>query len=406
MGGADFILIINMTVSGLFAFAFFGIAVYAQGNAAARVFAMGFVFAMLYFLTELAMPSMPSPYLGYMLAFATYLMTLVCLVIGLARMYAAPVPWKMLGLLVFLSLVMIYAIYGIARSSWAGLFLYQTPYFLALALAVWVILRFSRRGAVDMMMAALFALSALHFLLKPVLANVSGGAGTDPNDYVNTAYALFAQSIGAGLSVAAGLLLLLSLMRELLSDMTIRSETDELSALLNRRGFALRAEAAIDKSKRSRQALSLVVCDIDYFKLINDNYGHALGDRVIAAFAAELRKTAVARGGFAARMGGEEFAVLLPGNTIQSASRCADGMRLACGTIKIPSHSGDIDFTASFGVAEMEFDDMFSDLYKRADGALYEAKKGGRNCVRAASPIISDENVVEFRPSGSARTRG
>ncbi|WP_449414843.1 hypothetical protein [Ochrobactrum teleogrylli] len=90
MGGADFILIINMTVSGLFAFAFFGIAVYAKGNAAARVFATGFVFAMLYFLSELAMPSMPSPRIGYMLAFATYLMTLACLVIGLARMYSSP----------------------------------------------------------------------------------------------------------------------------------------------------------------------------------------------------------------------------------------------------------------------------------------------------------------------------
>jgi len=71
MNGADFILLINMTVSGLFAFAFLGIAVYARDNAAAPVFAFGFIFAMLYFLTELAMPSIPNPRVGYMLAWSS-----------------------------------------------------------------------------------------------------------------------------------------------------------------------------------------------------------------------------------------------------------------------------------------------------------------------------------------------
>jgi len=72
MNGADFILLINMTVAGPFAFAFLGIAVCARDNAAAPVFAFGFIFAMLYFLTELAMPSIPNPRIGYMLAFASY----------------------------------------------------------------------------------------------------------------------------------------------------------------------------------------------------------------------------------------------------------------------------------------------------------------------------------------------
>ena len=406
MGGADFILLINMTVSGLFAFAFIGIAVYARDKSAAPVFAAGFVFAMLYFLIELAMHFFPGPRLGYMLGFTTYFITLVCLVAGLSRMYALPAPRKLLVILAIGSLLMVYAIYNIARSSMVGMVLYQIPYFLLLVLAVWVILRARLRGAIDVLMAVLFSVSAVHFLLKPVLAMFAGGPGPEPVDYVHTVYALFAQSIGAGLSVAGGLLLLMSLMRELLTDITIRSETDQLSALLNRRGFEFRAEAAIEKSRRLHQALSLVVCDIDHFKAINDNNGHALGDRVIAAFAAELRKAAIAKGGLAARMGGEEFAVLLPGNTIQSAWRFADRARLACADVQLPGLSGHIEFTASFGVAEMDFDDLFSDLYKRADGALYEAKKTGRNCVRTALPMLLDENVVELRPSGTARNRG
>jgi len=253
------------------------------------------------------------------------------------------------------------------------------------------------------MMAALFAVSAIHFLIKPVLATMVGGMGLDPDDYVRTDYALLVQSIGAALSVAGGLLLLLSLMGELISDVTLRSETDQLSGLLNRRGFEFRAEAAIEKSKRMRQALSLIVCDIDYFKSINDTHGHALGDRVIAAFADELRRSAVAKGGIAARMGGEEFAVLLPGHTIQSAWRFAERARLACGDITLPGVSGDVGFAVSFGVTEMEFDDFFSDVYKRADGALYEAKKNGRNCVRTVLPMMLDDNVVEFRGASSVR---
>ncbi len=172
MNGADFILLINMTVSGLFAFAFLGIAVYARDNAAAPVFAFGFIFAMLYFLTELAMPSIPNPRLGYMLAFSTYYLTLSCLVVGLARMYARPVPWIALGLLTIASLAAVYSIYDIARSQMIGMLLYQAPYFLVLLLAVWLILRVERNG-IDTLMAMLFGISAVHFLFKPVIAVLS-----------------------------------------------------------------------------------------------------------------------------------------------------------------------------------------------------------------------------------------
>ena len=415
MDGAEFILLINMTVSGLFAFTFFGIAAYARDNAAAPVFGLGFVFAMLYFLTELLIPSIPNQTFAYMLGFGMYFVTMSLLVVGLARMYSLPVPWLALGFLSFCSFFLIYGIYDIARSQMVGRILYQLPYFLILMLAVWVVMRsrtsdntrkrpFGRSwNTLDGIMAVLFAVSAIHFLIKPVLADMVGGVGLDPDDYVRTDYALLVQSIGAALSVAGGLLLLLSLMGELISDVTLRSETDQLSGLLNRRGFEFRAEAAIEKSKRMRQALSLVVCDIDYFKSINDTHGHALGDRVIAVFADELRRSAAAKGGITARMGGEEFAVLLPGHTIQSAWRFAERARLACADITLPGVSGDVGFAVSFGVTEMEFDDFFSDVYKRADGALYEAKKNGRNCVRTVLPMMLDDNVVEFRGANTGR---
>src|SRR5690606_21004019 len=215
--------------------------------------------------------------------------------------------------------------------------------------AVSVIVRVDRNG-LDTMMAVLFSISALHFLFEPVIAMLAGGTGVDPRDYIDTTYAMFSQSIGAALSVAGGLLLLLSLMRELIANMLIRSETDQLSTLLNRRGFEFRAEAAIEKSKRMRQALSLVLCDIDHFKAINDTHGHALRGRVMAASCAELLKGANVKGGLAARIGGEDSAIIQPGNTTQSAWRFADKARLVRRDIHIPGRNAGIEFTVSFGI--------------------------------------------------------
>ncbi len=112
------------------------------------------------------------------------------------------------------SLSLVYGIYDIARSEMIGQILYQVPYFLTLMVAVWVVMRgrsntraqsrpFGRSwGVLDGLMAGLFTIGAIHFLLKPILASLVGGVGVNPDDYVRTDYALLVQSIGAGLSVA------------------------------------------------------------------------------------------------------------------------------------------------------------------------------------------------------------
>ncbi|WP_110750250.1 GGDEF domain-containing protein [Phyllobacterium leguminum] len=399
MNGASFILTINMVVAGLFAVAFLGIAVYEKTYISARLFALAFIFAMLNFGSELLVPSIANPKIGYMLAFSTFLCALICSAIGMAYKYSVRVPWAGLGVLFVVSLVMVYSIYDIARVTLIGMLLYQAPYFVAVCFCNYIVLKSRARGIMDMLLFGVLCASAAHFLLKPYLAIASGGMGSNPQDYIHTEYALFSQTIGAAISVANGLLMLVILTRDLVTDMSARSETDLLSRLFNRRGFEVRSEAAIAQAKRLNLPLSLVICDLDSFKTINDTYGHGLGDNVIAAFAAILREIASERD-IVARIGGEEFAILLPGMGIQTARLFAEKARSNFVNRRIRDMPEESRFTASFGVAELQNGDVLSDLMRRADNALYEAKKSGRNCVHLALSSGDKQKIIELRPPG------
>jgi diguanylate cyclase (GGDEF)-like protein len=178
----------------------------------------------------------------------------------------------------------------------------------------------------------------------------------------------------------------------MLVEITARSETDPLSSLLNRRGFEDRALAALTASAQGGLPLALVASDLDNFKSINDTFGHGIGDDVIVAFAA-LLATNPPPNAIVCRMGGEEFAVLLPGANATTARLYAEGLRSALGSLTIgnlPSHRR---VTASFGVAEFDGREGLSDLRRRADNALYVSKRGGKDRV-----TVADHPAVDSMP--------
>jgi diguanylate cyclase (GGDEF)-like protein len=127
--------------------------------------------------------------------------------------------------------------------------------------------------------------------------------------------------------------------------------------------------------------VSLVICDLDHFKAVNDTWGHAAGDRVIAAFSATLRESAAGHH-VVGRIGGEEFAALLPGFNLPAARLFAESVRMAFAGRAIEGFPEGESFTASFGVAEIAPGETAASLLLRADLALYEAKRAGRDCVR------------------------
>jgi diguanylate cyclase (GGDEF)-like protein len=161
---------------------------------------------------------------------------------------------------------------------------------------------------------------------------------------------------------------------------------DPLTLIPNRRKFDDVLKYELNRDARYKNELSLIFCDLDYFKLINDGHGHKIGDDVLKEFtdlvSGNIRKTDVF-----ARWGGEEFVLLLPETDIETALHTAEKLRVATENHAF-SYIGKM--TASFGVTQFIDTDDETTFIKRADDALYTAKKNGRNRVEAMpSPVAS-----------------
>ena len=156
---------------------------------------------------------------------------------------------------------------------------------------------------------------------------------------------------------------------------------DHLTGIANRRTFFDAAELELLRWRRAPRPLSLVMIDADHFKRINDRHGHAAGDAVLRNLAGLLTHT-FRQVDVAARIGGEEFAVLLPSTPLGAALGVAERLRKAVAEAQVPFEGRSLRYTISAGVATMDDRvDAIGELLKRADKALYAAKAAGRNLV-------------------------
>jgi diguanylate cyclase (GGDEF)-like protein len=153
---------------------------------------------------------------------------------------------------------------------------------------------------------------------------------------------------------------------------------DELTGSLTRRYFFHRFERLLESTQRKNEPMSLIVADLDLFKSINDTYGHAIGDQVLCRFVLVCSSTL--RGDdLIGRIGGEEFAILLPGASERDALRVADRIRERCKRESLEGSEPPLRFSASFGITEWQDDDSPMSMVERADMALYRAKRAGRD---------------------------
>jgi diguanylate cyclase (GGDEF)-like protein len=167
-------------------------------------------------------------------------------------------------------------------------------------------------------------------------------------------------------------------LRRITQDLLAQATTDKLTGLRNRRSLLAIADYELTRSQRSGRNYAFIMADIDHFKSINDNYGHATGDEVLQVISARLMK-AVRAQDQVGRWGGEEFVIFVPETQADGACVLAEKLRAAVAAEEISTGNGAISVTMTLGIAGGGKGSDITEVINAADEALYEGKRQGRN---------------------------
>ncbi|GAA5233936.1 GGDEF domain-containing protein [Verticiella sediminum] len=379
MGGATFALIVNISIAALFAATFGVLGATTAKHRRVLWFSASYAIGILTPVSELLISRVhwPAPFIA--LSYGSFALAFLVMACGLSAFHGRPIPWRLLLPLLIGTLALRWAIWDGTRGTLTYELCYQLPFAVAMSVCAAIVLRASARRPLDLALAGMFLLSALHFLAKPFVA-VAVGSGLTAQAYVRSTYALFSQTGTGALLVTTGLLLMLVVVRDMLDGERHQAMTDALSELLNRRGFEEHAPLAMAAAARHGRSTALLMCDLDHFKKINDTLGHAAGDDVIRAFSSLLRRV-VPPDALACRLGGEEFVVLLPDADGTRALQVAESIRHALHQDDLPGTPGLAPVTTSIGAALLRPGVSLDALMHEADTALYSAKQAGRDRV-------------------------
>ena len=255
-----------------------------------------------------------------------------------------------------------------------------------------------RNQSITRSFGILVASEAALYVLRAVYVCIYGM----PNENINQTSNLYTLTAVAGVIyvIVDGLFYLIMVGNEMILSHLDASERDEHSNIFNRRGIEARLAGELKRSRRTGQKLSIAIGDIDYFKEINDSLGHAAGDAAIRTVAQAISQ-ALRESDYLGRLGGDEFLIVLPNTASEQAEAIGARLLHVVSTVGLQDWTERI--TLSVGIAEAAVGDDASILLKRADDALYKAKRGGRNCVRtpangAASLVANPPESHSWSP--------
>jgi diguanylate cyclase (GGDEF)-like protein len=264
------------------------------------------------------------------------------------------------------------------------------------AMGVTTLLTAQRRDALSYAIMAVMAFQAVDFLIRPSLALLFERSIPAELYRESVYYSL----IGLVLAVKAltlAVVLIAVTVADWNSAQRESSERDVLTGLLNRGSFEPLMANLLTRAQIEGRPLSLIVADIDFFKQVNDIWGHQAGDEVITSFGTLIGKT-IRECDIAARVGGEEFCIAVWNCANEPAHRLADRVRQAFVCLEHASLKDEIRVTASFGLATARDGETYKQLFARADEALYRAKSNGRNRVEGTEAQRLEEPTPEPLP--------
>lgn len=305
--------------------------------------------------------------------------------IGTQLFYGRRPGWLLLAALLTLSTAGI-AYFGLVRPDISlRVATFSLLVFLPYALQVRLIILYGERNFSTYFFGGLMLLQALMVLLRGAVA-LAGGPGS------NLAQPGLFQSVYLALANFMALLLAVGFMtvatRRLQIILERRSTLDPLTQTLNRRGFADIYAKERAQLRRESRVMAMLSIDLDFFKLINDRYGHAMGDRVLVHVAQVIAR-ALRESDHLARFGGEEFVLLLPDTGVDRAVKVAERIQAALREPRVaePGVSALPFYTVSIGIAcQQSAEEDLDGILMRADAALYRAKANGRNRIELAQP--------------------
>jgi diguanylate cyclase (GGDEF)-like protein len=290
-------------------------------------------------------------------------------------------PWWATGLI-----LAAYTVLYLGRVSYGGNVV-NIPFVAVCGASAWILLKNRRQPffAVSRVTAAILCGEMVVAGYRVVLTNMSYmrpwetvNAHTDPR----WMYSLAGMAFLATFMVMCEIWFMVT---ELDRELAEQARTDSLTGALNRRALEEAAVRELALSIRYGHLLCMIVIDVDNLKRLNDSRGHAAGDRALLAFAHEVR-TMLRRPDLLARTGGDEFTIILPETSASAGMAAAERVRQAIEALEVPFETELIHFTVSAGVAQ--FDPKqggWEEMMRRADAAMYEAKRHGRNAVAASA---------------------
>ena len=239
----------------------------------------------------------------------------------------------------------------------------------------WTLRDLVRGNVIDRAMVWLLFWLGISFFVR-VLLDKSSVPSDNIGAFFESEFWIWAQFSMSVLGAASGLGLLVVACADIVLALKAERDTDPLTGLLNRRG--LQGREARLRPVGKHKPLSIVACDIDRFKGINDRFGHAAGDVVLTGFAGIIRRS-LGKGDVAARTGGEEFVMVLKDRTVDDAFTLTERLRREIAGLSFAELPDDFRVTCSFGIAQFHPGEDLWDAIARADKILYAAKRAGRN---------------------------